>query len=283
MPREALAELSELIRSHPAFLRASRRYASEYVQWRERLGILNRVIANAARLRILENLIYLHAVRFDGQRRSGASFERIAELSGFTDDIGTRAVRTMLRLAQIGGLVVTARDPDDGRLRVYQPTEALLEHAREYVVIILRPLDAIFPHLHVRERLESEPGYYFEVISAMGRIYLEMGLKSPRTPDPFRDLMRLEGAAPILITVIDCHFNGRDIPAAPELSRRFLVSQSQARAVLKAAAAQGLIRTGPRGRLLDAEPLARMQFGAFARFLAFAARHGFGIEPPRVA
>jgi len=272
-----------MILSHPGFADASRRYAVEYTQWREQLGMLNKVIANAARLRILENLIYLHTVRFEDEGRRGASFERIAELSGFTDQIGTRAVRTLLRIAQIGGLVVGGRDAEDGRLRVYQPTETLMAHAREYAVIILRPLDYVFAHLRISEQMAHDPAYYSYVVSAFGRVYVAMGMRTSKTSDPFRDLMRLEGASPILVTVLDCHFQGRDIPAAPEFARRFLVSQSQARAVLKAAEAQGLIRSGPRGRLIDAKPLEKAMFGAYARFLAFAAINGFGVNSPGVA
>jgi len=280
MPRNGLTALTEMIRTHPEFPGAARRYLVDYVDWRERLGMLNRVIANAARQRILENLLTLHFSRSESGGGPGVSFERLVEVSGATDDVGARAVRTALRLAQIGGLVVNGRDAADGRLRVYQPTDALIGHGRELSIFTLRPLDIIFPHLRICEKLAADPAFYGVTAARVGRVVLQPGLRRPGIVSPLRDLMRQEGAIAIYNVVADCYSRGRDAPAAPELSRRFFVSQSQARAVLRSAEAQGLFRIGPRGRLLDAEPLTQGIMDGYARFLAFYALHIFGIEPP---
>jgi hypothetical protein len=57
---DALAHLWVRIREHPAYAAAAWRYAVEYAGWRDRLGVLNQAIANLARMRVLENLVYLH-------------------------------------------------------------------------------------------------------------------------------------------------------------------------------------------------------------------------------
>ncbi len=282
MLRDASADMADMILVHPDFAPAMRRYAVEYTRWRESLGLLNKVVANAARLRILENIVYLHTVDFDSEGQPGPSFERISQLSSSTDDIGARAVRTLLRLAQISGLVLSRRDVEDGRLSVYQPTDVLMSYAKDYALVTLRPLDYMFPQLKISEQMETDPTYFSYVTLAFGRVYLKMGLRTPRTSDPFRDLMRLEGALPILLTVLDGYFQGHDIPIAPEFTRRFHVSQSQVRAVLKIAESLGLIRTASRGRLIDAAPLETALFAAYARFLAFAAQTGFGVEAPSI-
>lgn len=277
MSSDVLADLSARIREHPAYAAAARRYVAEYAEWRHRLGVLNKVVANLARLRVLENLIYLHFLAEDQTASQGATFERLAELSGATDDIGARAVRTLLRLAQTAGLVVTGRNPADGRQRVYLPTDAMLQHSRAFTTISIRPLDAVFPDLKICARLEADPAYHRVVVMGLARVYFEIGLKRVPHPQGFGEMMRLEGAAPIFCVVIDCFRSGRDIPVASEFSRRFFVSQSQARAVLKAAEAAGLITTAARGHLIDAEPLARAYSEAHIRFLAFSALHTFGV------
>ena len=269
--------MSAKIRENPAYAAAAWRYVVEYAEWRDQLGPLNKVVANLARMRVLENLVYLHFLSPGREGRQGATFERLAELSGAVDDVGARAVRTLLRLAQSAGLVVSGRNPADGRQRLYRPTDALIHHSRAFTIIYVRPLDAVFPELNICKRLETEPDRHRDVVMGLARVYREIGMKGASQTQGFGDVMRLEGAAAIFCVVIDCFNKGRNIPSAPEISRRFFISQSQVRAVLKAAEAAGFIETGPRGRLIDAQPLARACSEAHIRFLAFSALHTFGL------
>ena len=272
MDTEAFVKMLARIRRDPAYAPASSRFIAEYVQWRDDLGMLNKVIANVARLRTLQNLLYLHLMPPGPEGRQGATFERLAQISGAVDDVGARAVRTLLRLAQTAGLIATERNPADGRQRVYVPTEALFAQARAYTLLLVRPLDPIFPHLRVVERLEADPEFYRAVFMGYAGAYFDSDVgRRPLSPDGYRAVLRLEGAATIFCVVIDCFHNGRHIPAAREFSRRFLISQSQVRAVLKAAEAAGLIKTAPHGRLIDAEPLAQALGEAHLRFLTFVA------------
>ena len=45
--------MSARILEHPAYATAVWRYAVEYAEWRDRLGLLNKVIANLVRMRVL--------------------------------------------------------------------------------------------------------------------------------------------------------------------------------------------------------------------------------------
>lgn len=280
MSRDELAELTAKITVHPAFHLAARHYVAEYVEWRERLGLLNKVVANAARLRVLENLVNLHFLRKAGESGVQASFERLVELSG-ADDVRARAVRTVLRLAEVAGLIAVAGDAHDRRLRVYRPTDALIGYARKQTLIALRPLDAMYPQLRVCERIVADPDFYGVIAARLSRAFSARRLRRPSGAVPIRDLMRQEGAMPILSLVVAGHYGGRDVPPAPELSRRFFVSQTQARIVLNRAKTRGFMRMRPRGRLLDAEPLAQALFEAHARYLSYALIWVFDGEPTR--
>jgi hypothetical protein len=90
--------------------------------------------------------------------------------------------------------------------------------------------------------------------------------------------MRLEGARPILATVIDCYWRKIDLPPSTDIAKRFYVSPSQARAVLKYAQGQGFIRLAERGRLLDAQVLADAYLSSLRRFLAFVGAHGLQLQ-----
>jgi hypothetical protein len=280
MRREELKDLAREIRAHPRFPEAVTRATEDYIAWRVRLGVLNKVISNLARERILEHLLYLHFARNPTAGDRGATFERLADLSGARDRIGARAVRTTLRLAQIAGHVVLTRSRDDGRLRIYEPAEALLAQAGEYYFITLGVLEDLTPQFRIRSRIRGEPGFLRDMFARIGRAYLAAELRPSAAASAYAEVLRLEGARPILATVVDCRLSRRDAPSAPELARRFHVSPSQTRAVLKTVEAHGLVEMGPRGRLVNAEHLTESYLGALCRSLAFLSQHALetGVE-----
>jgi hypothetical protein len=277
MGRES-KNLARDIRAHSRFAPAVARATEDYIAWRARLGVLNRVISNHARERILEHLLYLHFTRNPDSGEHGATFERLADLSEQRDRIGARAVRTTLRLAQIAGHVVPTRSRQDGRLRIYEPAEALLAQAGENYFIRLGILEDLAPEYRIRSRIRGEPGFLRDMIARIGRAYLTSGFRVCEPGDAYSAALRLEGAGPILATLVDCQLSRRDAPSAPELARRFHVSASQTRAVLKLVETQGLIRTGARGRLIDAEPLAEAYIAMLCRSLAFMAPHALEVQ-----
>ena len=279
MAREDLKQLANRIRAHPRFLTAATRGAEDFIAWRARLGVLNKVIATLSRERILEHLLYLHYAR-DPTVDHGATFERLAALSQLQDDIGARAVRTTLRLAQIAGHVILTRSLKDGRLRIYEPAEPLLAQAGEFYSHTLAVLEELAPEFRVHARLRGEPGFLPAMIGRIGRAYLACDFRAGSETDGYSNALRLEGARPILATVAVCHLSQRDPPSALELARRFHVSPSQSRAVLKTVEAHGLVRLAERGRLLDAEPLAQAYLRELCRLLAFLALNA--LETPFV-
>jgi len=269
MARADLKELASRLREHPQFLPAATRCTEEFIAWRMRLGVLNKVISTLARERILEHLLYLHFARDPAD--PGATFERLAALSDRHDRIGARAVRTTLRLAQIAGHVILTRSLKDGRLRLYEPAEPLLAQAGEFYFIMLSVLEELAPEFRARDRLRGEPGFLRAMIGRIGRAYLAYDFQAGAEPDGYSRALRLEGARPILASVVDCYLTQREPPSALELSRRFHVSPSQTRAVFKTVEAHGLVRLAGRGRLLDAEPLTEAYLDALCRSLAFFA------------
>ncbi len=274
--REGLKELAGALRAHPSFAVASNRFMAEYVAWRGRLGVLNKVISNLGRERLVEHVLYLHFGRLGADY--GATFERLASLSETRDRIGARAVRTALRLAQISGLAILSRSRADGRLRICEPAPPLLDLAGAYYAILFQLLDDLAPEFRACVRLATEPDFLATALSRMGRAYVARGFDRNLAKSPLPTLLRFEGARPILACVIDCCQRGVALPTSHELSRRFYVSPSQTRVILKGAETFGLIRTAGRGRLLDAAPLTEAYFDGLSRHLAFAALYGFETE-----
>ncbi len=283
MWRAELKELVETIRVHPQFSRAGLRFISDFVAWREQLGIMNKVISNLARERILEHVMFLHYGRAADKSGVGATFERLATLSAVTDEIGARAVRTGLRMAQISGLVVQTRSRADARLRLYEPAEPLLALTGAYSALALQSVDEMWPGLGLSLRVREEIGLIPQMLTRMGEAYLRGAFRSQRPVDPLNMLLRLEGARPILARVVECERRQVPLPTAQEFARLFYVSPSQTRVILTAAEARGLIRIAARGVILDAAPLQERFLDAQARYLAFALRAGFGLRAASLA
>ena len=278
MWRESLQDLSEAIRVHPRFEEAARRLVGDLLEWRMRLGVLNKLIMNLGRERIVEHLLYLHSARGLEAAKYGATFERLAELSDVRDGFGARAVRTALRLAQIGGMITLVRSHEDGRLRIFEPTEALLAATSEYFAIVAGVFDVMLQDDNISRPFRDDPGFLSAMLARGAEAYLSAEPRMEIAADAFGSLLRLEGGRVILNTVLDCHWSRQELPAASELAQRFYVSPSQARVILKSAAAAGLIQLGPRGKLIEAAPLVDVFCRVQSRYLAFLARYGLNLE-----
>lgn len=283
MWRAELKELVETIRNHPQFLHANLRFVADFIAWREKLGIINKVTSNLARERIIEHVLYLHYANAAGESDAGATFERLASLSAATDEIGARAVRTGLRLAQISGLIVQTRSRADARLRIYEPAEPLLALTGAYSALALKIIDDMWPSLGLSVRVRDEVGLIPSMLARMSENYLRGVFRRHQPADPLAILLRLEGARPILACVIDCHRRQVPLPTAQEFARLFYVSPSQSRVILRTAEAHGLIRVAARGVILDAAPLVESFLDTQTRYLAFALRFGFGLDAASLA
>jgi hypothetical protein len=278
MGRDSLEQLAESIRTHPRFDEAARRLVRDLIGWRIRLGVLNKIVTNLGRERIIEHLLHLHYARGSQVAKHGATFERLAELSDVRDGFGARAVRTALRLALIGGMVTLARSHEDGRLRIFEPTEALLASTREFFAIQAGVFDVLLQDESVSRRLREDSHFLPAMLARSADAYLSEQPRKVLADDAFASLLRLEGGRAVLLATIDCFWGRQDMPATSELSQRFYASPSQVRVILKSANSAGLIKLGPRGRLLDAAPLADIYGRTQSRYLAFLARHTLRLE-----
>jgi hypothetical protein len=279
MRRQKSEALAAAIRKHPRLIDDARRLAADYLDWRLRLGVHNKVMSNLGREHLLvEHTLYLHFVRGEPVAEHGATFERLAALSAARDGVGARATRSALRLAQIAGFVMQTRSPTDGRLRIFEPSALLLDYIRTAYAKTFRIFDDLAPDLRVSARLADEPDFLSAILTRLGRAFLKIQFQPDRKLSAFETLQHLEGGRPILATAIDCHWRGLDLPTSQEIARQFYVSASQIRAVLKQAESFGLIQTGARGRLINAEPLVEAYLDARAALLAIYAEHAFDLD-----
>lgn len=270
--------LAAAIGSHPKYLPAVRRYTENYLNWRRGLGVMNKILSNIGREHLLEHLLYFHFRRVERQGEAGATFERLAALSAARDHIGVRAARSALGLAQTAGLITAGRGATDRRLRAFEPTEPLLRMTREAYALPFSILDDLVPSLGICKRLFDDSAFLPLILARLGDVYFKSEF-TPRPPtDPFQNVLRLEGGRVIVGTAIQRHWSGLDLPTSQEIAWNYYVSPSQIRVVLKTAEGSGLIRTASRGRLIDAEPLAKAYADGTCDYLALYAQHAFNLD-----
>jgi hypothetical protein len=278
MLRDRRKDLATAILRHPRTRSAVDRFTTDFLAWRQQLGVLNKVLSNLGREHLLEHVMYYHFLRDEGDVDTGATFERVTALSAARDHIGARAARSALALAQAAGFIVQTRSPNDKRLRIFEPTELLLHLTREAYALPFSILDTLAPELGICDRLMRDPNYLSFILSRLGDGYLRQEFTPRPTEDPYQNVLRLEGGRTIVATVVHCHWRGLALPTSQEMSWKYYLSPSQIRVVLKTAEDSGLIRTGSRGRLIDAETLSRAYIEATGYYLGLYAHHAFDLE-----
>ena len=157
-------------------------------------GVLNKVLSNLGRERLFEHACYLHFTRGDPGNAHGATFERLAALAVARDQIGARATRTALRLAQIAGLLMQTRSPEDARLRIFEPSESLLAMTRDIYALAFRIFDDLAPGLDLGARMSDDPDFLFDILARLGRAFLRAEFHPQAEPDVFNRLLSWKAA-----------------------------------------------------------------------------------------
>ncbi|MBR1219727.1 hypothetical protein JQ557_17095 [Bradyrhizobium sp. U87765 SZCCT0131] len=274
---DVLADTAAAIRAHPEFRRAAMHYLENVLRWREGPRLLNKVVGSYVRSQVIGNLLFLHFsgdVTGDGE---GPSFVRLLALSEARNHCGSRVLKTVLALTKLAGFVAVERGRNDARLRVYRPTEKLLEHVRAWYTQTLGCFDILAPGGHYAERVAREADFIARFLSSIGTPFFEHDIAIGEYYPKIYELLQLDCGFPVIATLVHATLRGDEMPSAPEISKKFGSSASQIRNVQKTAAALGLISISDNGRADDCARLAAMYQDFIARELALYAQYGLDL------
>lgn len=264
LPRQ---ETIAALRRYPPFAQACRAAISDMVDFYEGNRVLNQVLNDRARTVFGMLAIHLHFSSGRDQQ-SGLTGAQMRALCAETGLCSPGRVSAMLLLMRFGGYLKTGPGGPDRRIRPLIPTEALLDLQRRRMSIHLRAMslwtpdgDAGLANLHRAEFLAAMARNFVEALQSGFRL-LEYA------PDlaPLAD--RVAGLV-VLFSVMLADAEGEAgcrALSVSALARRFAVSRAHVLALLRDAAAAGLVERRPDGRMA---PLLRLS-SAVEDFVAAA-------------
>lgn len=277
LANDPLHEISQAVMRHPGFEVAAMRYAGNVVGWRKRLGRFNRVGTNLG-FHIVNYTMYLDFARRAGQSEQGATYSAILEICESRKQCGGRALRTVLTLLTVLGHLRVERLKCDARIRVYVPSDRMIQEATDIYGYAMGALEELVPNSDYGRRIEDDPTLLWQLISRSGRAIIEDGI---RITEHFPELDRIisqAGGLPTTISLTHANMTDASMPSTREIAKNFTISPSQVRAVLAAADEAGLINRSKDGDIADVGPLVAAHKGLLARELALHIKYTLGLE-----
>ena len=261
----------------PAFDAAARLYLEHILSWRRDLGVFNRV-ATTSGLHTIGYLIFLHFSNTSGRPENGATYSRLLEICEARETCGSRALRTILVLAQVMGYLQSSRASTDRRIQIFTPTEKLITQSRQQFSIPFACLDMLVPGQGYAQAVKSDLAFLPKLYASAGKAFLDHDIDITGFFPELHELMQLQGGCPFILAISHAAAHGREIPTTAAIAKEFHISLTQVRTVLKAGASRGLITLSERGQVMDASPLVAQQKAMIARELSLYAKYSLGLE-----
>jgi len=241
--------LEELL-AHPRLNEARRVCLDAFLTLYEGDRQAMRLIGDAARFLVFNNLIVLHA-GYDVDRPETwptiGRMKAVLQMYGISSD---RAVDTLLSRLRDLGFLETAPFESDGRVRLLRPTENALVHDRDWLVAHYAPLTVLYPERDYSRIMNREPA--FQLLHrrvSVGFVPLSAMLMSGR--EEFLFFFSHAGGVMIEAAILRAAMDSEDGTHADvsfaAMAKRFGLARSHVREVLRGAEAIGLVKLHGRG------------------------------------
>ncbi len=274
---DQLSALAEALTQHPSFDRAAALYVGNVVTWRRSLGLLNRV-GTVLGIHIIYYVVLLHFARSGQPAERGATFTNLLKICTDRQQCGGRALRTVLAVCTMIGVLRVQQVEGDLRTRVFVPSPKLLADMRGHLARTLACLDILVGEERYANRMINEVTFLPQFMASAGHSYLELGLTVTDDLPQLHGLMQLRGGCLTIAALTDAHFQGVAYPAPSAIARDYSISVSQVRNVLTAANAEGLITSDLSGRVTHVAPLVEQFKATIARELALYGKFALQLE-----
>ena len=249
------------ILAHPRLPEARKIYIERHLTLYDGDPFLTRLLIESGRFVVNKVALALHAAQDLSRRETWLTISRLKqEMAMFGLTSGRQIDHLVARLRAVGFLDLIIPD-GDRRLRLLCPTEKMLAHDRDWLLIYHKALARLRPQNDYRPALRRDRAFQI----AHGRValrFLPLSAKAFATlPEMMLFFNRAAGHM-VITALLHAALSEPDHPHAPipfaELAERFGVSRTHVRDLLVDAESAGLVRLhGRGGRLVEILPRLR--------------------------
>jgi hypothetical protein len=272
---DGLSAAADIIHAHPNFPNAARHYLSMLVAWRTQSRMADKHASTHTRSSITGYVVYLHFRADPANPDDGASYLKLLELCTIRGDCGPRGLTTTLALLRLAGFVQRQRGTIDRRVRLYRPTEKLLNHVRQWYANTLGCLDRLTGATDFAGDVARDPDFLRHVVTSIAGPYFARAIQLVGHYPELLALFELEGGSMVAAVLVMAALDGTPVPRPAEMAKRLSCSVSQVRNVMAHLDARGLLRLEA-DRMVPVEaPLVPLLRRYIARELAFYQIYAF--------
>lgn len=274
---DPLEDVMANILRHPSFDAAALGYVANVIEWREELGLFNRMGTNLA-FHIINYTAYLHLANRAGTIEHGATFSNLLAICESRQQCGGRALRTVLAALRAMGQLHMKRLKNDGRVQVYIPSDKLLSEIKDIYGYSMMALDTLLPGSQNAQEIHTNKDFLPRIISKSGRAVIEDGIQITEYFPELHLIIQQAGGLPTSISLVDAQMRNMAFPSQRAIAKKFKISPSQVRTVINGIAKHGLITRAKDGQIINAHRLVDQHKGLIARELALHVKYALNLE-----
>jgi hypothetical protein len=227
------------LRALPPFARAVRAYAAGMARFREAPRLVNKLTSYESRFRVIGYLLYLHADRERFGPEGGATYARLLELCGQSQEVSPRVLKTTLALLKLTGFVTSQRNASDLRSAYYRPTPRMSDFVRRWLSTAVQALDMLQPEARYAQRLHDDPEFIDRFMVSSGRERAAGTRPVDLMPEFIGFFGRRDGAGTVVIALMLASLEGMPVPSRAQLAARFGLSKTQVTTIISDGARLG--------------------------------------------
>lgn len=204
-----------------------RDYTSALLGFRQDPRVVNKLISNETRFRVINHLLFVHAEKILAGGAGGVTYGEMLDLCAQFPHIGLRVIKSMLPMLVLGSFANVTRDPHDHRVKIYTPSEKLIATVHARLAPIVAALKVLQPDIPRDELLRDDPMFFWRAIYINGRAQLGGGPLVTWMSRFNRFTGSREGAGQVIYAVMLADMDGAPLLSRSALAKQFGLSKTQ--------------------------------------------------------
>jgi hypothetical protein len=222
----------------PSFPNAALRFSEGYVGLRQGSKLLSKLLSREASWRVIGHLLYLYADR-EQFGADGATYGRLLDLCTRRSGVSRRTLRTMLELLRIAGFTAARVSESDRRVKIYEPTERMLDFLRRWLASVTAAADLLEPQHQRTRSLNGDCSFIERFLIASGRNFAAATPPTTRLPELSFFANGPENALVIFAGIRLAEMQGVALGSRAKVARRLGLSKTQVTRIIGAGVKHG--------------------------------------------